>query len=234
MEKKKMKLWKKVLLVILVVLLVFIIMTARKMIILASLDDKVSEYQNSKNIYSRTVLNNDKLKSQTVEVYVKDDVMKQVIKTEKLDGTANRIIQITYPDERKFYTESETSKEMRSYKENNSGLSKGAIVNFAETYTLFEKLANSITANIKTEMVDGKECYVISSLYNSNILYDQGTEKMLIYLEKDTGLAVKRIAIVNKDGNKNEYITNYEYKFNSVTDNDIAEPDISEYEIKGN
>lgn len=63
-------------------------------------------------------------------------------------------------------------------------------------------------------------------------MYQSNTNKLLIYVDKDTGLTVKRIEQIIEDGNIKENITTCEYKFNEVTDEDIKEPDALEYKIQ--
>lgn len=223
---KKLKLCKISLIVISVLLLVIVVIVGRKMIILASLDKKISEYENSKNLYSKVVTSTERVKSQTIETYYKEDKMKYVIETEQKDGSFNKIIQVTNSNERKVFFENE--KTVAIYHEDNNVIEEiPKFMNYAKSYTLSERLLNSVFSNIKNKEVEGKRCYEISSLKNSNILYEEGTEKMLIYIEKETALPIKIIQIIHG----NEYITNYEYKFDSITEEDMAEPNISEYKI---
>ena len=49
-------------------------------------------------------------------------------------------------------------------------------------------------------------------------------EKILVYVEKETGLTIKKVEIINENGQKSENIVTYEYKFDSVTDEDVKEP----------
>ena len=230
-NQSKSKLLKYVLLVLLMVFVIFIALTTRKMIILSTLDNKVSELKNSESIYGKTIINTNSLK-RTVELYFKDNILKYVATLENQDGTIAKITQIDYPNERKFYLDADTYKKMQIYSENNEDTEWGLIANYADSYTLSEKIFNSITAKIKTVTLDGKDCYEISSLCNSNVVYEQGTEKMLIYIEKDTGLPVKTIATVNDNGNKIENVMTYEYQFNCVATTDMAEPDSSQYELE--
>ena len=70
-EKKKMKLWKKVLIVISIILVIFIAIVLRKFIILSNMDSKVSEYENNNdNIYSKIVSTNSEYTTH-VEGYIK-------------------------------------------------------------------------------------------------------------------------------------------------------------------
>ena len=56
---------------------------------------------------------------------------------------------------------------------------------------------------------------------------------LTIYLNKETGLAVKTIETVKKeDGTTEEWVTTYEQKFDVVTDDDMKEPDTLEFTIQ--
>ena len=51
------------------------------------------------------------------------------------------------------------------------------------------------------------------------------------YIYKETGLTMKVIEITKESNNiKKEYITNYEYNFDSITDDEISEPNTIGYE----
>ena len=79
----------------------------------------------------------------------------------------------------------------------------------------------------------GCGCCEIGDFYSSNILY-VGEGKFALYIDKETGLAVKNQngAVVDANGVKTPIIMDYEYKFDVVTDEELVEPDISEYEIQ--
>ena len=90
----------------------------------------------------------------------------------------------------------------------------------------------SVIANIKSSNQNGKECYKIDYLSNADLLYGaEGTFQM--FIEKDTGLIVRTQngSVMDESGYQRPIITDYEHRFNIVKDEDIIEPDISEYEI---
>ena len=56
-----------------------------------------------------------------------------------------------------------------------------------------------------------------------------------MYLDKETGLAVKTIeTIKNEDGTIEDSVTTYEQKIDVVTDEDMKEPDREEFIIEEN
>ena len=90
--------------------------------------------------------------------------------------------------------------------------------------SLLERIINSILTSIKTVKIDGKEFYEVSGKYSPSTLYSENTEKISVYVEKETGLTIKKVEIINENGQKVENITTFEYKFDSVTDEDVKEP----------
>lgn len=239
--KKKMKLWKKILIVIVVILLIFIAIVLRKFIILNDIDNKVSEYENNRdNIYSKIVSTTNEYTTQ-VECYIKDDVIKYVLEKTNKGGTKNRLIQITYPHERKLYAEDSDTKVMRVYKEDapvrgshietEATTSISTIVNFAYSMSVPERIMHSICTSIKSTEVNGKECYELSDVFSSNYIQEQNV-KIKAYAEKSTGLPVKYIEYDKENEQEVKSETEYEYKFDCVTDEDIAEPNESEYELQ--
>ncbi len=244
MEKKKMKLWKKILIVIVIILMIAIAIVARRAIILADIDKKVTDYENNnKNIYSKTMYEFSDYNS-TIERFIKDDVDKMILERTSKDGEKVTVTQIIYPTQRKMFTEARETKVMYIYEEEapvrGSHLEAGiapiasynTIMNFAYSTNLPERILNAIVTSIKTVEIDGKQCYELSSLFSSNVLYQEGTVQNLMYIEKETGLPVKVIQKVNEDGEIIENTTKYQYSFGTVTDEDMQEPDNTQYTLK--
>lgn len=212
-----MKLWKKIAIVILIIFLIFVIFVARKFFILLNISNKVSKLDNNNNVYIKTTMtyNNQIISS---ENFSKDDIRKDVF---EYAGT-RKIIQITYHNERKVYTEENNNKTMSVY---HDYLAPGTttyykITNFAENMSFLDMLYNSISGKFKTIDFDGKKCYEISNI--------KGNIETVI-IEKNTGLALKQIRIENINNVTQKVTSTTEYKFNSVTDEDLKEPDESQY-----
>lgn len=244
MEKKKIKLWKKILMILLVIVIIFAIIFIRRATILADIDKKVTECENNnKNFYVKSTYETSKY---TMEInrYIKDNVDKLVIEKTNIDGNKAKITAITYPEERKVFTEAGDNKVMNVYKEK-AAIRGAHMENTTETsYTIFsnpaysmsviERIINAIGTRIKSVKVDNKDCYELSSLTNTNFLYDDNTTKMLVYVEKDTGLTLKIIQEIKENNEKEQETKKFEYKFNQVTDEDVKEPDNSEYKLQFN
>ncbi len=250
MEKSKIKLWKIIVSIILVLVIIFIIFTVRKAIILSSIDNKVSDYENNtKNIYIKSISTTSEY---TLEMqrYIKEDVDKLIIEKKPKDGSIFKVIQIddehkhkvyTQKDEMKVYFESEfggiSPKPVRgSHIQAPKGVTPFAsyttLINAGYSDNILQRILSSITTKIKTVKIDEKEYYEITAGFCSNMIYDKNIQKTLIYVEKDTKLAYKMVEIVNENGEQKENITTYEYKFNEVTDENMKEPDISEYKVQ--
>ena len=219
MEKKKIGLWKIILVIVLVVVLIFLIVTESKMAIFKSINTKVEEYEARENIYVKITINVGRQDERYFEVFKKDGIVKDVANTKTSTGEKYIMTQITYPDSpRKNLYEIGEKKTYRIA--TNDFIANGSQISNKIIF-------NSIGAKITSAYVGNKECWCISTLSNTNLVYGQGTNQMDIYVEKETGLPVQRITVVNGE----EYITTYEIKFDTVTDEEIAEPDISEYEL---
>ena len=127
------------------------------------------------------------------------------------------------------YIEDGDKKTFSSYK--NEVIERNIIINYASYNNIFELIYNSIVSRIYTDTLDEKECYVIESTANSNFLYGEDVINVKVYIEKDTGLCLKMVEVYDKNNEIKEYETLREYKFDSITDEDMKEPDISEYTI---
>lgn len=228
MDEKKKKVWKQILiLIILVILLIFIIIISRKATIISSLESKLQEYQQQNNIYSKTTFDSqvdtDMSKVKEFEIYYKDGVEKDVI-TSADNNT--KIIQYVYNDKSRIYSEKNGNVEFES--ENDDGGSNHLILSSATSSdNLFDLFYNSIVTSIKTENLDGTDCYVLTSKHNSSWVYNENCKEIQVYVEKETGLIKQVKNILEVDGQEKEDIRTSEYSFGTVTDADITEPEIN-------
>lgn len=219
MEKKEFKLWKKILIIVfLVIVILFLVLTIRKMAIIYSLEEKLSEYQQLDNIYSKSY-NNSPDGTMIFEKYYKDNVEKDIL-TSSEDN--KKITQYIYNDERKVFTEYNNQKTVEIEKNNNS-IESPILINYTNADNFFKLLYNGLTTTISTGNLNGYECYILSSSINSNFKYEENSKDIRIYIDKATGLTVKYEDVIN-----NQTIT-YEYSFNEVSDEDMKEPDITQY-----
>ena len=223
MEKEKIKLWKIIVAILVILLVIFAINTIRKVIIFNNLQEKISKYEKSENMYSKI----DSEKSIT-ERFIKNDIDKLIIKYKDKPMT---VIQLKNGNECKNYTFFEETKKVTVTDVNNmDALRVTKINNTINTNSFIDKLIKCITSKVSTETIDGKEYYVIDGKLSGNQLMLQDVISTKAYIDKETGLTMKIIEITKENNNKKEYITNYEYNFDSITDDEISEPNTIGYE----
>lgn len=223
MEKEKIKLWKIIVAILVILLVIFAINTIRKVIIFNDLQEKISKYEKSENMYSKI----DSEKSIT-ERFIKNDIDKLIIKYKDKPMT---VIQLKNGNECKNYTFFEETKKVTVTDVNSmDALRVAKINNTIDTNSFIDKLIKCITSKVSTETIDGKEYYVIDGKLSGNQLMLQDVISTKAYIDKETGLTMKVIEITKENNNKKEYITNYEYNFDSITDDEISEPNTIGYE----
>ncbi len=223
MEKEKIKLWKIIVAILVILLVIFAINTIRKVIIFNDLQEKISKYEKSENMYSKI----DSEKSIT-ERFIKNDIDKLIIKYKDKPMT---VIQLKNGNECKNYTFFEETKKVTVTDVNNmDALRVTKINNTINTNSFIDKLIKCITSKVSTETIDGKEYYVIDGKLSGSQLMLQNVISTKAYIDRETGLTMKIIEITKENNNKKEYITNYEYNFDSITDDEISEPNTIGYE----
>ena len=223
MEKEKIKLWKIIVAILVILLVIFAINTIRKVIIFNNSQEKISKYEKSENMYSKI----DSEKSIT-ERFIKNDIDKLIIKYKDKPMT---VIQLKNGNECKNYTFFEETKKVTVTDVNNmDALRVTKINNTINTNSFIDKLIKCITSKVSTETIDGKEYYVIDGKLSGSQLMLQNVISTKAYIDRETGLTMKIIEITKENNNKKEYITNYEYNFDSITDDEISEPNTIGYE----
>ncbi len=218
MKEKKIKIWKIVLGVIVLIFFLFVIFLTRKMIILSSLENKLAGYQEKNNIYVKTEIT-DSENNTTFEKYYKDGIEKDVL---SIPNREEKITQYLYDNERKLFVEKGDKKTVTTT-EKPEEIVASVLVSYTSYENFWQLLFNSITSSITTAQLDGKECYVISSSYNLNFIYEGDSDTVKVYIDKETGLALKCEEV------NNNRITKYQYSFDTVQDEDLKEPDMEQY-----
>lgn len=241
---KKLRIFQAI---ILIFVIIFIAITARKMIIIQSMQNKIIKYEAIDNFYIKSYYyqgdkinfyedynkgNNYKSKASSLW-FTDDDTRLDVFEVYGNGKRENWYWLDNYNNKDKTIKEAKLNQESSSEKVKNIiGIS-----NF-ETSNFWELLIMAITSDISSENCNGKECYRISYIVFSDfsknpILWKQENYKQIYYLEKETGLPVRSINDRNLKINKGdkEEILNFEYDFGNVTDEDLKEPNINEYEI---
>lgn len=207
MEKKKMKLWKKILIGVLVLASIFLILIARKFIIITRLVNVSKQYANKTNYsvisssiqrdmgYLQKSYNKDGNFLTQMKIYSKKS--DNVVTVTSYKNGNDKIYIIENGEERKISRDSQVD-------------SKGvinSIYSFYGDHTM-DNLKNAITSRITIDDYNGKECYLI-----------QMDNNLMLWVDKTTGLVYRQIS-------GGFGVTEFIYEFDIVNDNDIKKPDI--------
>lgn len=211
MKEKKMKLWTLIVIVILLVLAVFVGTIARKVNILSDIDKKI-ENQNAKtNMYVKIVS-----QKQTSERYKKDNKVKFVTPNNTSIVETRGTLGTLY-----LYKEENGKKIVQ--KTDNISVHITMLENCADLVqdTLSDRIQLARSTKISSQTVDGKACYVLTQKEKTGYptwLFPEGCESVTFYVEKATGLPIKRV-VQNLD--KTQDVMTFEYSFDTVTDEDL-------------
>lgn len=211
MEKKKMKIWKKILLLILVLFLLFAIFVVRKYIIVTNLLSASKKYVDKTNyiveVYS--------LQSNAVNLsktYYKDGDYLSTVRTYNNNTLDERGLTVYNKDNKTIGIIQSGEEKIALLQGNVLGAST-----MVSTFNIFNdttfKLQLSLMSKITTDVCNNKECYLIEL-----------SKDYKIWVEKETGIILREINI--------DYITNRNYIFDTVTNENIKEPDISDCKIQ--
>lgn len=213
MEKKKTRLWPKIILgvfAIVIVLLTIIVMVNNS--IINKIVAKQKENVNRQN-YSYTVQSNSSENTMT-KIYYKD-------------GT--RIYVIQNNDRSAIMWNNSNTKEMITIVPN---LLKATVQKYDSDdstsipYLLDESMSRALKLSsiITSDTVNGEECYKVSSIGQK------------LWFSKSTGMIVKEMNGTGvKDGKEIGYVSEFkDWKFNQLTDIDVTRPNLIGYEITNN
>lgn len=93
---------------------------------------------------------------------------------------------------------------------------------FGEGMTAGQNFLLSLTSIVTEEECNGKECYKVS------------LNGMKVWIDKETYLTVKVANgyAVSSDGTRTPFVNSYKYEFGTVTDKQVAKPDLAGYKIQ--
>lgn len=204
MEKRKMKLWKKVLIAILIIFIILVILAIWRYNILTDIYEKNNEKFSTSNYYYYS-----KTDDTIMESWKKDQITKVNLKQVNGEGDVTIWKNESTREEYVFYNK------QKIYTE-----SQGAVLGITPAGFSLEPDANNrilIAINpivyIGTKEYDNKECYYVK--------IDEQEE----YIEKETGLIIHSTSEIGE--------RNITYRFNDITDEEIEMPDINQYEHSG-
>lgn len=211
MENKRMKLWKKILLVLLAILLLFSIYVIRNFIILSNIVNVSKEYATKTNYIANVYsIQNDSVN--IVKSYNKDVKYLSLIQTKVNDINDTRKLTVYKSDNEGLAIIQTGDKKIAMLNKNVVGGVQVVTFGSIADMNIIQKLLFSAITKISTEESNNKECY-----------YMEISDGWKIWLDKENGTIVREI----NDG----IVTERNYEFDVVTDEDIARPNTSDCEI---
>lgn len=240
LKKYKTKLRNLKLILIFIFIIIFVILTysmSRKMIIISNLYNKAEQYKNYKNyhITNYTFEQGTYIKTETFRL---NDKVKTVVTELSSNGfskvTTFTVDKLNQHDKVEdfsahVYLENENSK-IACLNSTVSGEIDSYLSNIFYFKNIWDLFNYSINISIKSKNIRGIECYYIENFKGS-----QFTEPSSgIYIDKNTGLIVCGDEDITVIGSNKYTIFPLQtvYQFDTVTEDEFIEPDISKYEIK--
>ena len=209
--KNKLKFLRITLLLIFVV---FIILTLRKFIIMTNLEKNSEGFKNVNNYYTERY----SLQGSTVNIvkaYKKYNVVLSTYSTYGINIDEIRRLTI-------YKSENEKLGIIQSGEHKIADLSGNILGGLEDIHTyslyemnLFSKLLLSTFTHISSDKLNGRECY-----------YIEQAKGWKLWVDKENGLILREANA--------SIITDYSYKFDIVTDENIEKPDISDCELINN
>ena len=215
-NKSGRKILKWILLILFVILIIVITLITRKMIIISNLQNKISQYKESSNYYAKILAYFEESKEIT-ECYVKEDSYLSTI----IHNNTGKVVE--YCDGKIVNTYIDTI-DGEKILEVNGVPDKILVADYLANIDKFK----SIFISIKSEKYNEQDCYYIE--------FSQNTDKIGVYINKETGLPMKACngMSTNSNGEKFDNFIEYQYEFDVVTNEDIKEPDITGYQMVDN
>lgn len=237
MQKKKVI---KILgIIILIILVLFIIFTARNISIISTLSKNVEKTVNSTN-YHITTYTYDLGDYSKEETFVLGN-KKKIILTQVVENNISTVTM--YANKLQYNNNSQSAYFVNLYAESKEGKRAKLnekldfsrdLSNQFKTENWWELLKASVFAKIETTTFNGKECYYIEGFNGPNSETTKG-----MYVEKDTGLTISvngsEVEVsedFSEETKKRLPVYEYTYEFDTVTEDDFVEPNISEYEVQ--
>lgn len=211
--------------ILLVILIAFIGIIGYKAIVIKSMQGKMDDYKDITNFHI------------TKTSYG----FQQVIVQEEFCNDDNYLVHV------KTISESNEKREIFSTKSGNNYLTSGdvkvailnstpihaceKVYNYLETENFGEFIAGIFSSHISSVKCNDKDCFKIENFKTSDLVFPE--QGICVYIDKQTGLIVRvEEGVRNNTTEFYTQVTDYKYEFNTVTDKDLKEPDISEYKIQ--
>lgn len=212
MEKKKMKIWKKILLVILAIFILFSIYVIRNFIIISNIVDLSKEYATKTN-YIANVYSIHSNGVDIVKSYNKDGKYLSLIQTKVNNINASAKLTVYKSDNEGIGVIETDGKKIAILNKNIVGGIHVVTFESIADMNVIQKLLFSAITRVYTEECNNKECY-----------YMEISKGWKVWLDKENGTIVREI-----NGGS---VAERTYEFDVVKDEDIDKPDISDCEIQ--
>ena len=216
MNKKKV--FKTIGILVLIIVILMLLYVIRNTIIVTKLQKNIKEYTSKTNFSIKVTNLTSETSKMTVNYYKKDN-KEAVILERNVDENSVKMFFYNNGERKDLFIETNDKKTVQVNTKNQLlGLN---ITDSLQTDNLWQTILYSSIARIKTENVNGKECYKVSNFYSPYWMYgDNITE---FYIEKDTGLLIKTVI--------DDEVAVREYSFDDVEDSAFVEPDIGLYTV---
>ena len=221
MEKKKIKLWKKILIIIIILVILLLIHIVRNLIIINSISSKLSKLENSDN-YKLTSYSYNGNNFTIMHYYFKNG--KSLEKNILISSDGNQkleVVKIFDGENRETYTISDDKSVNFVDSEEYSEIMR--FFNELDTGSFWNNIIMATITRISSQECNGKKCYMATTLFPN--------EHYRLYYDKETGLMVRdeTSSFSTEDDIKVNCIKDSFYEFDVVTDNDLIDSNISEY-----
>lgn len=216
MNKKKF--FKTIGILVFIIVILMLLYVIRNTIIVTKLQKNIKEYTSKTNFSIKVTNLTSETSKMTVNYYKKDN-KEAVILERNVDENSVKMSFYNNGERKDLFIETNDKKTVQVNTKNQLlGLN---ITDSLQTDNVWQTILYSSIARIKTENVNGKECYKVSNFYSPYWMYgDNITE---FYIEKDTGLLIKTVI--------DDEIAVREYSFDDVEDSAFVEPDIGLYTV---
>lgn len=216
MNKKKV--FKTIGILVFIIVILMLLYVIRNTIIVTKLQKNIKEYTSKTNFSIKVTNLTSETSKMTVNYYKKDN-KEAVILERNVDENSVKMCFYNNGERKDLFIETNDKKTVQVNTKNQLlGLN---ITDSLQTDNLWQTILYSSIARIKTENVNGKECYKVSNFYSPYWMYgDNITE---FYIEKDTGLLIKTVI--------DDEIAVREYSFDDVENSAFVEPDIGLYTV---
>lgn len=216
-EKYKILFW----ILLTIIFVVIVICIGRKIIILNSLSQKAKKYDQATNYYTKMYMYQGE-DSVLMESFYKDNKNLTTLTTLKGNNKS-----IEYNDGKDTTTYLESNGQKIAFENSDYKISTFTSLEQYKDY-ITVSFANVFGSKIISTSCNGRECYYISELNNS-----QNLEGTSVFIDKETGLPIRILQGGTKsEGNEMNTIIDFDFEFNNVKDKDIVKPDIREYKVQ--